>query len=143
MDAGIISHALVFLHLLISDIAKCIARGCLLLFYKNYIVYYNVYCYYCGVFIEKYVCTKFHHYYYWLLSYTAIYVPIVLRLVYCCFTRTTLFTKLFTCLYAQSLRLLSHHQVFYSTLSEIAKCITRGCLLLFYKNYIVYYNIYC
>ena len=31
-----------------------------MLFYKNYIVYYNVYCYYCGVFIEKYVCTKFH-----------------------------------------------------------------------------------
>ena len=26
---------------------------------KNYIVYYNVYCYYCGVFIEKYVHTKF------------------------------------------------------------------------------------
>ena len=32
---------------------------CLLLFYKNYIVYYNVDCYYC-VFIEKYVYTKFH-----------------------------------------------------------------------------------
>ena len=31
--------------------------------------------------------------------------------VYCCFTRTALFTKLFTCLYDQSLRLLSHHQV--------------------------------
>ena len=30
-----------------------------MLFYKNYIVYYNVHCY-CGVFIEKYVCTKFH-----------------------------------------------------------------------------------
>ena len=28
-------------------------------FYKNYIVYYNVYCYYCGVFIEKHVYTKF------------------------------------------------------------------------------------
>ena len=24
-------------------------------FYKNYIVYYKVYCYYCGVFFEKYV----------------------------------------------------------------------------------------
>ena len=32
-----------------------------MLFYKNY----NVYCYYCGVFIEKYVCTKFHRN--WLL----------------------------------------------------------------------------
>ena len=29
------------------------------LFYKNYIVYYNVYCYYCSVFIKKYVYTKF------------------------------------------------------------------------------------
>ena len=31
--------------------------------------------------------------------------------VYCCFTRTALFTKLFTCFYDQNLRLLSHHQV--------------------------------
>ena len=30
-----------------------------MLFYKNYIVYYNVYCYYCGVFIEMYVYAKF------------------------------------------------------------------------------------
>ena len=42
----------------------------------------------------------------------AIYVPIVLpEAVYCWFTRTALFTELFTCLYDQSLRLLSHHQV--------------------------------
>ena len=34
-------------------------RGHLLLFYKYYIVYYNVYSYYCGVFSEKYVYTKF------------------------------------------------------------------------------------
>ena len=32
---------------------------CLRLFNKNYIVYYNVYCYYCGVFIETYVYAKF------------------------------------------------------------------------------------
>ena len=31
--------------------------------------------------------------------------------VYCCFTRTTLFTKLFTCFYDQSYKLLSCHQV--------------------------------
>ena len=31
-----------------------------MLFYKNYIVYYNVYCYDCGMFIEKYVYTEFH-----------------------------------------------------------------------------------
>ena len=48
---------------------------------------------------------------------SALYGPLcpyhnVLReAVYCCFTRTALFTKLFTCLYDQSLRLLSHHQV--------------------------------
>ena len=29
------------------------------LFINNYIVYYDVYCYYCGVFIEKYVYAKF------------------------------------------------------------------------------------
>ena len=31
--------------------------------------------------------------------------------VYCCFTRTELFTKLFTFLYDQTYRLLSRHQV--------------------------------
>ena len=36
-------YHVVTLHLLVSEIAKCIARGCLLLFYKNYIVYYNIY----------------------------------------------------------------------------------------------------
>ena len=56
---AITSPSFVTLHLLVSEIAKCIAWGCLLLFYKNYIVYYNVYCYYCGVFIETYVYTKF------------------------------------------------------------------------------------
>ena len=35
-----------------------------MLFYKNYIIYY-VYSYFCGVLIEKYVCTKFHRN--WLL----------------------------------------------------------------------------
>ena len=33
------------LHLLVSEIANV---GCLLFFYNNYIVYYNVYCYDCG-----------------------------------------------------------------------------------------------
>ena len=42
---------------MVSEIVKCIAWGCLLLFYKNYIVYCNVYSYYCGVFIENYVYT--------------------------------------------------------------------------------------
>ena len=30
------------IHLPVSEIAKCIPLGYLLLFYKNYIVYYNV-----------------------------------------------------------------------------------------------------
>ena len=47
-----------------------------MLLYKNYIVYYNVYGHYFGVFIEKYVCTKFHRN--GLLSYMTIYVPIVM-----------------------------------------------------------------
>ena len=36
------------------------------------------------------------------------YCNVLPEAVYCCFTRTALFT---TCLYDQSLRLLSHHQV--------------------------------
>ena len=47
-----------------------------MLFNKNYIVYYMFTVYYCGVFIEKYVCTKFHLN--WLLCQLAIYVPIVM-----------------------------------------------------------------
>ena len=54
------SPSFVTLHLLVSEIAQCIARGCLLLFYKNYIVYYNAYCCYCGVFIETYLHAEFH-----------------------------------------------------------------------------------
>ena len=59
------SPSFINLHRLVSEMAKCIAWGGLLLLYKNYIVYYNVYGHYCGVFIEKYVCTKFHRN--WLL----------------------------------------------------------------------------
>ena len=78
---------------------------CLRLFIKNYIVYYNVYCYYCGVFTEKYVYTSF------VLIGCCVselhgricpYRNIWPEAVYCCFTRTTLFTKLFTCFYVQS-----------------------------------------
>ena len=42
LEVSITSPSFVALHLLVSEIAKCIAWGCLLLFYKNYIVYYNV-----------------------------------------------------------------------------------------------------
>ena len=57
---SITSPCFIALHLLVSEIAKCIALECLLLFYKNYIVYYNVYHDYLGVFIEIHVYTKFH-----------------------------------------------------------------------------------
>ena len=42
-------------------------------FYKNYIVYYNVYCYYCGAFIERHVYTKMGY-----CGILTIYVPIVM-----------------------------------------------------------------
>ena len=53
----------------------------------------------CGVFIEKHVYTKFRLD--WRLC-TWPYRNIWPEAIYCCFTRTTLFTKLFTCLYDQS-----------------------------------------
>ena len=103
-----------------------------MLFYKNYIIYYNVYCYYCGVFIESmcvigYCVSELH-------GHICNVLP---EAVYCCFTRITLFTKLFTCLYDQSLRLLSHHQTLllytlWFLRYNVAKCIAQGCLLLFY-----------
>ena len=68
----------------------------------------NVYCWYCGEFTEKYVHTEFRC---CVSELHGPICPVLLEAVYCCFTRTALFTKLFTCLYDQSLRLLSHHQV--------------------------------
>ena len=73
-----------------------------MLFYKNYIVYYNDYC---GVFIEKYVYAKFRLD--WLLRERVTWpsMPhcnVLPEAVYCCFTRTTLFSILFTCFYDQS-----------------------------------------
>ena len=60
-EVVITSPRFVTLHRLVSKIAKCTGY----LFYKNYIFYNNVYCYYCSVFIEKYVYTKFRLH--WLL----------------------------------------------------------------------------
>ena len=53
---SITSPNFVALSLPISEIVKCIAWGCLLLLYKNYIVYSLLFY---GLFIEKYVYTKF------------------------------------------------------------------------------------
>ena len=95
------------------------------MFYKNYIVYYNVYCYYCGVFIEKYVCTKFHLN--WLLchGHLCAHCNVWPEAFYCYFTRTTLFIKLFTCLYDQlEFAITSPSFVtLYHLVSEIVKCI--------------------
>ena len=96
----------VALLLLASEIAKCIARGCLLLFYKNY---NNIYCYYCDgkvcmcipSFIVIGYCVSVSH------GHVCRYCNVLPEAVYCCFTGTTLFTKLFTCPYDQSLRFLS------------------------------------
>ena len=84
-----------------------------MLFYKNYIIYHNIYCYYCGVFNEKYVCTKFHRNWWGceLHGHICRHCNVLPEAVYRCFTRTTLFTKLFTSFYDQSYRLLSCHQV--------------------------------
>ena len=46
-----------------------------------------------------------------LHSYICPYRNVWPEAVYCCFTRTTLFTELFICLYDQSLRLISLYQV--------------------------------
>ena len=50
------------------------------------------------------------------------YCNVLPEAVYCCFTRTALFTKLFTCLYDQSLTSPSFVTL-YLMVSEIAKCI--------------------
>ena len=91
-----------------------------------YIVYYDVYCCYCGVCIEKYMHSVFHRCVSELHGHLCPHRNVLPEVVYCCFTSTALFTKLFTYLYDQSLRLLSHQQVLftlYLMVSEIAKCI--------------------
>ena len=82
---------------------------CLRLFIVVLQELHNVYCCYCGVFTEMYVYTEFHLD--WLLCEGSLcpYRNVLPEAVYCCYTRTALFTKLFTCLYDQSYRLLSHH----------------------------------
>ena len=79
----------------------------LLLFYKNYIVYYNVIIVACSL---KSMCIpSFVRCVSELYDHLCPYHNVLPEAVYCCFTRTALCTKSFTCLYDQSLRLLSHH----------------------------------
>ena len=85
---SITSPSFVCLHLQVFGIAKCIASGRILLFYKNYIVYYNVYH---GYFVKTILmgcCFSELHAH--LCSYRNVWPEAVC----CCFTRTTLFTKL-------------------------------------------------
>ena len=84
---------------------------CLRLFIVVLQELHNVYCYYCSAFTEKYVYTEFRLD--WLLydGHLCLYRNVWPEAVSCCFTRTTLFTKLFTCFYDQSYCLLSCHQV--------------------------------
>ena len=68
------------------------------------------------------------------------YCNILPEAVYCCYTRTTLFTKYFTCLYDQSLRLLSYHQA----LLLYTLCFLRyniACIL--EAVYCCFTNVYC
>ena len=66
--------------------------------YKNYIVYYNVYSYYCGVFIET-MCTPIFVLIGCCLSelhgHLCPYRNVLPEAAYCCITQTT-------CLYDQS-----------------------------------------
>ena len=83
-------------HLLVSEIADSIAWGCLLL------LNCNVYCYYCGKFIEKVsfvfigCCVSELH------AHLYPYCNVWPEAVFCCFTRITLFTKFFTYMYDQN-----------------------------------------
>ena len=127
--------------------------NCLRLFIENYIVYYNVYCYYCGVFIEKYVYTKFRLK--WLLCEWVTW-PFTLYMslsyvwpeaVYWCFTKLHCLPN---CLHVCMIRVRSCYHITKFCCSipygfwDSYKCkyIAWGCLLLFYKNYIVYQIVY-
>ena len=96
-----------------------------MLFNKNYIVYYNVYYYDCVVFIEcipSFVlvgcCMSELH------GHLCPYSNVLPEAVYCCFTRTTLFSKLFTCLTELEVAFtLPSFVTLHLLVSEIAKCI--------------------
>ena len=118
----ITSPSFVALHLPVCEITKCIACGCLLLFYENYIVYYNVYGYYCS---EKYVYTKFRLGVSELYGHLCPYRNVWPEAVYC-FTRTTLSTIY---LFDQS----------YHFTKFLCSTPSMYCLRLFIKNYIVVY----
>ena len=67
-----------------------------MLFYKEYIVYYNVYHDYSGAFIEIPVYTKFGLSVSELHAHPCPYRNVWPEAVYCCVTRTTLFTETYS-----------------------------------------------
>ena len=107
LEVAITSPSFVTLYFLASEIAQYIARGCLLLFYKNYIVYYNVLLSFLKtmcipIFVLFGCCLSELH------DHLGPYRNVLPEAVYCCITRTTLFTELFTCF---ELEVLSRHHV--------------------------------
>ena len=127
---SITSLSFIAQHLPVFEIAKCIARGCLLLFDIVFIIVYIC------IFIEKHVYTlvgRLHAHLYPCSDECH-------EVVHCCYTRTTMFTKLVTCLLYQRYGHVT--KVHCSTTSTFLECIAWDCLLLLYKNYIVYFIVY-
>ena len=92
-----------------------------MLFYKNYIVYYNVYCYFCGVFIEKNEYTKFHIVTV-SVSYMAIYVPIVMygpRLFIVLESLVSVISSSFVCLHLHVFKIRYCLRLFIVILQEL------------------------
>ena len=82
------------------------------------------------------------------VSYIYMYVPIVMYHLRLFIVVLQELQCLICCLHVDIIRVIhvGIHQFtkFHLTTPSRAKCIARGCLLLFYKNYmyIVYYNVY-
>ena len=129
------------IHFPVSEIAKCIAWG-YLLFYNNYIVYRIVYMFVWSEF-EVAITSPSFVALILLVSEIAKYVYslrlfiIVLQELHC------LLNCLHVCIIRVRGAITSPSFVTLLLLvSEIAKYIAWGCLLLFYKNYIVYWIVY-
>ena len=95
------------------------------------------YCYYCGVFIEKCVYTKFHPEWLLLQGRVCPYRNVWPVAVYCCLQELHC---LLNCLSSElEVAITSPSFIaLHLPVSEIAYC-----LRVFYKNYIVYHTLYC
>ena len=81
-----------------------------MLFYKNYIAYQIVYMFVLSE-LEVAITSPSFVALYFMVFEIATNVNTLPEAVYCCFTRTTLFTEFCTCFYDRSYRLPSCHQV--------------------------------